>query len=125
MSGGSGTGERATGGAIPAESAFEAMLTSDLDVFFNSAEFAKTAYHNGAGVLMMTPIKVIFSAPFGQISPATGEIETTSPQAQCKASDAASIVHGTKLVIDGVTYKVRGKHPGEDSRETVLILSKD
>ncbi len=102
---------------------FAADMVTDLSTFFNTDDFAVSATLTVGAVV--TTIKVIFSAPFSSMSPATGQIETTQPEARCKTSDVTAAVHGSTLVIGGVTYKVIKKQPGEDALETVLILSKD
>lgn len=100
-----------------------ASMLTDLATFYCTDDFAVAATLTvGATV---TTINVIFSAPYRGISPATGEIETTAPEARCKAADVATAVHGSTLVIGGVTYKIIGKQPGEDALEIILLLSKD
>ncbi|MFH2073974.1 MAG: hypothetical protein ABIJ57_01315 [Pseudomonadota bacterium] len=98
-------------------------MVADLGVFYDENDFAVSATLTVGAVV--TTISVIFSAPFRGISPATGEIETTAPEARCKTSDVSTAVHGSTLVIGGVTYNVIGKQPGEDGIETILVLSKD
>jgi hypothetical protein len=102
---------------------FAADMVTDLATFFNTDEFAVSATLT-VGAVVTYP-KVIFSAPFRSLNPANGEIESTAPEARCKTSDVSSAVHGSTLVIGGVTYKVIGKQPVEDAIETILILSKD
>jgi hypothetical protein len=99
-------------------------MITDLETFFNTDEFAVSATLTvGAGV---TYPKVIFSDPYQMISPASGEIATTAPQARGKASDFTTVVINTStLVVNGTTYIIRDKQPGEDSLEVILILSKD
>ncbi len=121
--GGSGTGTKSTGGLVPALSPFEVQLAADLANIYGAGEFTKTASYNGPSG--WTTFPVIFSAPFSQMNPATGQIEMTVPQAQCRTSDISTVVHGSSLVIAGVTYKVIGRQPLEDGLETMLLLSKD
>ena len=121
--GGTGTGTRSQEGVAPSppDGTFQAQVVTDLDVFFSDFAVAATLVVGGSS----TTVYVIFSAPFRGISPATGEIETTAPEARCKTSDVSTAVHGSTLRIAGVTYKVIGKQPGEDNLETILVLSKD
>jgi len=103
-----------------------AQMTTDLDVFYNSDDFAVSATLTVGAVV--TTITVLFSNPFQMVNPATGEVETTAPSARCKASDVTSAVHGASgstLAIAGTTYKIRGKQPIEDGLEAILILSRD
>jgi hypothetical protein len=98
-------------------------MITDLANFYSTDDFAVSATLTVGSTV--TTIKVIFSAPFSAMSPASGRIETTQPEARCKTSDVTTAVHGSTLAIGGVTYKVIGKQPQEDSLETVLILSGD
>lgn len=103
------------------------QMTTDLDVFYNDDEFAVSAILTVGGSALPA-FNVLFSNPFQMVNPATGEVETTAPSARCKATDVATAVHGpsgSTLTIAGVVYKIRGKQPIEDGRETILILSKD
>ena len=100
-----------------------ADMITDLATFYSSDDFAVSATLT-VGSTVTTP-KVIFSAPFSGVNVATGEIETTAPQARGKTSDLTTVVHGSTLAVGGVTYKVIGKQPTEDGLEIVLVLSKD
>ena len=100
-----------------------ADMVTDLSTFYDTDDFAVSATLTvGAAV---TTINVIFSATFRGLNPASGEIESTAPEARCKASDVSAAVHGSTLAISGTTYKVIGKQPTEDGLETILVLSKD
>jgi hypothetical protein len=100
-----------------------ADMVTDLSTFFNTDDFAVSATLTVGSVV--TTVNVIFSAPYSGMSPATGMIETTKPEARCKTADVSGVVHGSTLVIGGMTYNVIGIQPSEDNRDTVLILSKD
>lgn len=100
-----------------------ADMITDLETFYETDDFAVSATLTVGAVV--STIGVIFSAPFRGLNPASGEIESTAPEARCKTSDVSSAVHGSTLVIGGTTYKVIGKQPTEDNLETILVLSKD
>jgi len=98
-----------------------ADMTTDLATFYSADDFAVAAYLNGSA----TPINVLFSNPFAALNPATGSMESTAPEARCKAPDVSSAVHGSTLIVASVTYYIIGIQPTEDGLETILVLSKD
>lgn len=100
-----------------------ADMVADLSTFYSTDDFAASATLT-VGMAIST-IRVIFSAPFRGLNPASGEIESTAPEARCKTADVSAAVHGSTLAIGGTTYKVIGKQPVEDGLETILVLSKD
>ena len=101
-----------------------ADMITDLYTFYNTDDFAKTGTLT-VGATVTYP-NVQFSDPYQVISPATGEIATTAPQARGKASDFTAVVVNTStLNVNGTTYKIIDKQPGEDALEVILILSKD
>jgi hypothetical protein len=53
-----------------------------------------------------------------------GDVGTTAPQFTCRTADVASVVRGTSVVINSITYKVTALEP-DGTGMTVLILSKD
>jgi len=70
------------------------------------------------------PVKCIFNAPYKAVNMATGQLETTAPEAHCLAADVAAVKHKDTVIINGVTYKIKGIEP-DGNGITVLILSKD
>jgi hypothetical protein len=121
MSGGSGTGTKIT--QAPAAGALSTQFTTDLDVFFNTGDFAvaATLTHDGAP----TTINVIFTDAFRVMNAATGGYETSDPQADCKASDVSNAIHGDTLTVNNILYKIIGIQPSEDGLVVTLVLSKD
>ena len=89
------------------------MLSEDLSVFFNTAEFALAATYNGA-----TAVSVIFDNEY--IEALTG-IAGTTPVALGKATDFADPV-GKTLLILGTTYTIRNKRPQDDGAIVLLDL---
>jgi hypothetical protein len=75
--------------------------------------------------LTTSAINVIFTDAFKAVNPATGEVETSAPQAEGKTSDLAGVAHGDALTINSIAYKVIGIQPSEDGLMTTLILSRD
>jgi hypothetical protein len=52
------------------------------------------------------------------------EVGTTAPQFVCRTADVTSVVRGTSIVINSVTYKVTAVEP-DGTGMTTLVLSKD
>jgi hypothetical protein len=105
-------------------------LTGDLPIFFNADEFATAAIYDGyiesAGgrTAVSVAINVIFDDPFEAVSPLTGEVELTKPQAATPASNIPDGAHGETLTINGMVYKIIGIQP-DGAGQVILILSKD
>jgi hypothetical protein len=101
-----------------------ADMITDLATFYNTDDFGKTGTLT-VGAVVTYPT-VIFSDPYQMISPASGEIATTAPQARGKASDFTAVVVNTStLTVSGTVWKIIDKQAGEDALEVILILSKD
>jgi len=100
------------------------MFIDDLDIFFADSGVTAT--------IGVTPIPVIFDAPYKGISIETNEIESYAPTAMAKSTDVAarSIAHGTSITIsdtpcgeyDG-TYKCIAMEP-DGQGMTKLILER-
>lgn len=75
----------------------------DLSVFFDPDDFADEAFYDGAS----EPINGIFDADY--LAPE--DIEGSAPWFWCAVVDVPSVAHGKQLVINGITYKVRGVQP--------------
>ena len=97
-----------------------ADLTGDLDVFFNSNEFAVEASLKGAAI----PIKVIFDDEYREIALSAGSVEGSVPQCLAKSSDVEDAVHGDTLKVGETTYKIIEVQPN-GTGITTLMLSKD
>lgn len=77
------------------------MMAEDLDIFFDTDDFAVTATILGSsvsGILREEFIQVDF-------------VESKRPVFECIAADVTGIVHGDTVVISSTTYKVRGIQP--------------
>lgn len=122
MSGGSGTGTQVI--QAPSAGALTTQMTTDLEVFFNSGDFAAAATYTHIGSIAVE-ISVLFDDAFQAFNAETGRYETSAPQAVCKASDVSGVAHRDVLVINSVTYYVTGIQPSDDGLTTTLILSKD
>jgi len=94
-------------------------LTTDLDTFLDTTDFAVAATLNGT-----TAINVIFDAAYEAVNLQTGEVEGAAPVAICKSSDVSGVSHGDTLDVNGTTYYVRGIQP-DGTGLTTLILSED
>lgn len=89
-------------------------LITDLDVFFDDDEFAKEATLP-TGV----KIKVIVDSSYQELL----NVENARTLITGKASDLTSIVQGSTIILDSVSYSVKEKHPEGDGI-TVLELTK-
>ncbi len=117
MSGGSGTGTRASG-AISAPSGNTGML-ADLEVFFNTNEFAiASIYTPTIGTALV--VNVIFNKEYDAMS-AVGGFRYFI---QAKTSDFAAARPNETIVIDSVTYKIKGPphHTGDGTSEIELSI---
>lgn len=93
-------------------------ITNDLDTFINPNEFADAAIYNN------NTICGIFTDAYKGIDLATGEIESTDPQYETKASNIIAIGHGDTLIINGVTYYVISIQP-DGTGFVLLTFSRD
>jgi hypothetical protein len=75
------------------------VLTEDLSLFFNTADFAVTAIYNGS-----TSVNGIM----GRASVAVNEVESTAPSFTCAAVDVPNAKHGDTVVLNEINYKVVG-----------------
>jgi hypothetical protein len=102
MSGGSGTGTRASGSAIGVESKLDAQLAADLtSVFFNTAEFAESVPYAPSGGMAKT-ITIIPDAedPASQTPYPPGD----SMIILARSSEVMAPGRGDTYTIDGVTW---------------------
>lgn len=93
-------------------------ITSDLDTFLNSDEFATSVTYNSA------TINGIFDDAYKGINMTTGEVESTDPQVIVKSGDVSGIEHGDTITINSITYYVIGIH-ADGTGITTIILSRD
>lgn len=78
---------------------FKTQLASDLDVFFNSEEFAASGRYNGKDVTVMSDMELLQSTSVpGVLVPSLTVYLRQDEVAVCKPGD--------KLVMDGKTYYV-------------------
>lgn len=78
---------------------FKTQAAADLDIFFNTSEFAVAATYNGES------IAVIVEVFEGQIDQDTGT-EIARTVIQVKQSDVAAPVRRDTVILDGETYRV-------------------
>ena len=74
---------------------FKQMMSDDLDIFYDSDEFAESAYFNGAS----EPITVL---PVDDIEVSSSDHRVIS----AKVSDVAGIAEGNTFLIDETSYQV-------------------
>ena len=90
-------------------------LLSDLDVFFDTDEFAVAATLSGA-----ISIKVVKSPAFAE----TLGIENSDLEVLAKYSDVSALVQNSTITIGGVTYYVMRKPIDDGSGVVSIPLSK-
>ena len=90
------------------------MFVEPLDVFMNTTDFAKPVTLNGLA------INVIFDEAYMQ---QFNIIEDANPIARAKTTDvtASAAVHGSLLVVDGRTFKVREFQPDGNGMTTLQL----
>ncbi len=99
-------------------STFKQDLTTDLDIFLNSAEFAVDITYNAA------TIQGIFDAEFSSAVEGEMGIESTDTQAFVKTSDVSSATHGETMTINSIVYNIIGIQP-DGTGMTLILLSED
>jgi hypothetical protein len=90
-------------------------VLDDLNTIFDSDDFAEVATLSGGGT-----VNGIVNEPYED---ALG-VENASLTFTGKTSDLSALVHGSTMVIGGITYYVIGIEPNRIGM-TVLKLSKD
>lgn len=73
-------------------------MTENLEVFFNTNEFAITALYNGA-----TSVNVIYDHEYTEQFGAAG----TNPFITANAADFASAAKGQAIVLDSTSYTIK------------------
>lgn len=89
------------------------MFAENLDVFFNTADFAIAATYNGAAT-----INVIFDRPNLDVLGVAG----TNPVALAKASDVPSDAVGKTLQIGADVWTIQNVQPQDDGAVVLLQL---
>lgn len=93
-------------------------LTSDLDKFLNTSQFAKTAVI-GSGTRNQVSINGIFENEYIE----SVDVNSLTPTFLCKTSDLTNIKVGNNLTVDNTDYKIRD--PQQDGTGlTLLVLEK-
>jgi hypothetical protein len=87
-------------------------FVEDLSGFFKVSDFGTAALYNGA-----TTVNGIFDAAYAD---PLGLAEGTAPVFMCATASVPAAAHGDTLVINGVTYTVRGVEP--DASGLVVML---
>lgn len=90
------------------------MFVEPLDVFMNLADWAKPATLNGLA------INIIFDEAYME---QFNIVEDANPFARAKTSDvvASGAGHGSLLVVDGRTFKVRELQPDGNGITTMQL----
>jgi hypothetical protein len=91
------------------------MFTEDLDVFFNTSEFALDA------TLGAATIQVIFD---NEHRMAHDMVSTTNPVALAKAADVDSGDVGSTITISGTAYTIRDVQSQDDGSVVLLQLER-
>lgn len=90
-------------------------FTEDLTAFFSTSDFGTAATYNGS-----TTINGIFDNDYTE---PMGRLQAASPVFVCRTADVSTAAHGQTLVINAVTYKIRGVEP-DGTGITLLRLEK-
>lgn len=92
------------------------MFAEPLDIFLNVTDFAKPATLNGLA------INIIFDEAYMQ---QFSIVEDANPIARAKTTDvtASAAVHGSLLVVDARTFKVREFQPDGNGMTTLQLSS--
>ena len=99
-------------------STFKDDLTTDLDIFLNSNEFAVDV------IYLAATIQGVFDAEFSSAVEGEMGIESTVPQVLVKTSDVSGAVHGQAMTINSVVYQIIGIQP-DGTGMTSILLSED
>lgn len=101
---------------------FESTQVRETDVAAMLSDFKDAAFSHAGGAA--SAIKAIFLSPFEAMQLFGAEVESSAPVAVCKTTDVSTAIHGDTLVINSITYYIRGvEHDGTGT--TVLVLSRD
>lgn len=88
------------------------MLTEDISLFFNTADFAVAATYNGTKTV---------NGILGKAYITVNEVESTAPSFTCVASDMPNAKHGDTLVMNSTIYKVVGVQPDGTGIMTLVL----
>jgi len=97
---------------------FKDQLNKDLDVFFNTDEFADTALlESGAVVSVYFDEKddVVFDTGLDS------DVSASTPSVTCKASDVANVSNGDSIVVNMKTYYVIDMDPAQSSVRKIYL----
>lgn len=98
---------------------FKDDLTTDLDIFLNSNEFAVDVTFNAA------TIRGIFDNEFIALLEREGiGVEGAGPQCLFKTSDVSTAIHGDTMTIESIVYNIIGIQP-DGTGLTRILLSED
>lgn len=102
------------------------QLSTDLNVFFDTDDFAVSGTYTPSGG-SATVIKVILDQPFAAVDPLTGvSIDTHDFEAICRYSDVSAAGPGATVVISETTYYVTNQPQRmSDGKMARLTLSKE
>lgn len=94
------------------------VIAADRSVFVNPDDFGTEAEFQPADDFPVA-LSLLFDADYKSVDLATGVLESKGPAAILKEEDAPGLSHGTRFVIDGMTYTVTGVEP--DGEGMVLV----
>lgn len=95
------------------------MLSEDLNVFLDAADFATLATLTSLGI--SSEINVIFDYEFSPMLAI--DAEGRSITAMAKSADVATVRHHDTITINATPYRITGIHPLDDGAFTELELS--
>jgi hypothetical protein len=88
------------------------MFVEPLDVFVNSADFAREVTLNGL------PMNIIFDDAYADVF----SVDGAQPSALLKSSDAVGVQRGHIMIIDTISYRAKGpaRHDGNGMARLML-----
>ena len=96
------------------------MFDEDFTEFFDTDDFAIVAVFKPAAGAQVS-VNGIFDNEYVDIGGPSVSIEGTHPVFRCATSTVPGVAHDDELIIESVTYKVKGVQP-DGTGETLLIL---
>lgn len=81
-------------------------FTEDLAQFLDTDDFAVAATYNGS-----TTVNGILDQEYYEVGVGDAGVESSQPVFLCRTADVPAAAHGDTLLIDAITYKVRGVQP--------------
>lgn len=96
-------------------------FTEDFSLFYDSDDFAVSAYWTPSGETYRVEVKGIFTNEFIENEFSHIGVESSQPMFECALSSLSSVAHGDSLLIDSTTYTIRGVQPDGSGAVTLVL----